>query len=1219
MLNALELTGFKSFADKTRFEFPPGITVIVGPNGSGKSNIVDGIKWVMGEQSAKSLRGGEMSDVIFKGSASGGRKAMNMAEATIVFGNERGRLPIDTPEVHVTRRVYRSGEGEYMINGQACRLRDIKDLFSGTGVGADAYSLIEQGKVDSLLASSARERRAIFEEAAGISRFKAKKIEAQRRLERVDQNLVRLADIVDEVDGRLRSVRAQASKARRYKEYSQRLQELRTQVGLNDWRQLTDQLDVVDRQLKELSDQASAALLQADSREARGLELDVMMAEVDEACRECDTNVARNRERLASRESTIAHERGHCSDLEKEIAHHRRQVAVLSVRADDLDARMNETRERAEVATEEYDGLSAQVTDHDKEQAALAELWVELRQMSQTCRKAHFDCLRRVAEHGSQVSSLESSLAAAISKTDAARSRLEQLQQEYQLQRRRLEGLQQEDSRIGETVERHFALKCEAQEELAHKQQQLDDEQMSRAELKERLSGISHRADVIEQLEIRREGVTAGAREILDLASQEPNGPYRTVQGLVADVIHVGVDSATLIETALGEVSQFIVVEGVALIEQFCAEHPNFAGRIGFLRVDDAFPVRNGQAMLDEQSGVVGRADRFVQADSQYASMLKHLLGDTWFVNELGDACRLSKTTGRGQRFVTIAGDLIERDGTLITGARHQATALISRRSELRAIRQQILDVERLISAADGRVNKLGSEIAQCTERMSYAASEHERATKQLAAQEQRVRAADDRTRDFGQQIELAIAEVSSVANARKMLDEQLTILGDEQVQNETCLSGLERQLQKQTDQLDAIDLQRQEHDQKGMSAKIELATKKQRLEGLRSQLEALELEQHERSQHVDESKSTLTRSQERLLQSQRATLLATSEAAELYLRRERYAAERILYLNEHKKLLTERNDVVEEARAHRSRARRFEDKQHKRELESGEIRHQRAALVERLREDYGVELAQLEHEPSEEEARQREAVEQEISSLRRKINNIGAVNMGALAELTDLETRHGTLAGQYEDLVSAKQSLDNIITRINADSRRLFTETLEAIRSNFQVLFRRIFGGGQADIQLEEGVDILESGIDIIATPPGKQSLNISLLSGGEKALTAVTLLLAIFQYRPSPFCVLDEVDGPLDEANIGRFIDALGDFLEWTKFVIVTHSKKTMTAATTLYGVTMQESGVSKQVSVQFDDVSADGHIRPRVDSEKSSDQADSPSSDGDERGVA
>ncbi len=406
MLSALELVGFKSFADKTRLEFPRGITVIVGPNGSGKSNIVDAIKWVLGEQSVKSLRGKEMADVIFNGSAN--RRALNAAETTLTFDNSERRLAIDTPEVQITRRVYRSGEGEYLINRQPARLRDIRDLLAGTGMATEAYSIIEQGKVDVLLQATPRDRRLIFEEAAGISRFKAKKIEAQRRLERVEQNLLRLSDIVEEVENRLRTVRLQAAKARRYKEYADRLQELRTQVGLVDWRALSDRLAVIEAELTEMADEVASSGALAERLEAQALAVELEIVESEESIRSNESRIAQNRERIAAYEATIDHERRLSHDLEQEIARLRRQLTAMSLRAGNLDDQLRETTTSLAAIDGEHRQVARQVAEQERGLTRITTELDALRSEHQQHRTAHLDALRGAAALGNQISAWES-------------------------------------------------------------------------------------------------------------------------------------------------------------------------------------------------------------------------------------------------------------------------------------------------------------------------------------------------------------------------------------------------------------------------------------------------------------------------------------------------------------------------------------------------------------------------------------------------------------------------------------------------------------------------------------------------------------------------------------------------------------------------------------------------------------------------------------------
>ena len=424
MLKALELIGFKSFADKTRFEFPPGITVVVGPNGSGKSNVVDAIKWVLGEQSVKSLRGKEMADVIFNGS--GTRKPINAAEATLTFDNAARLLAIDTPEVQITRRVYRSGEGEYLLNREACRLRDIRDLFAGTGAATEAYSVIEQGKVDVLLQSSPRDRRLIFEEAAGISRFKAKKLEATRRLERVDQNLLRLSDIVEEVESRLRSVRLQATKARRYKEYSDRLQELRTQVGLADWRSLSGQIERIESELAALRDQAAEARANIEADEAEALALDARLSEGDDILRQCEGRIGKNRERIATQDSTIEHQRALARDLEEVVARHRRHLAAMSTRAGDLDEQLRTTTTALDAAETEHLSLRGQMSAAEVALRSATQELDALRRHSQQQRAEQMDGMRTAATLASKASALESEIAALLRVAGQRRQQWEQ-------------------------------------------------------------------------------------------------------------------------------------------------------------------------------------------------------------------------------------------------------------------------------------------------------------------------------------------------------------------------------------------------------------------------------------------------------------------------------------------------------------------------------------------------------------------------------------------------------------------------------------------------------------------------------------------------------------------------------------------------------------------------------------------------------------------------
>ena len=1193
MLKALELIGFKSFADKTRFEFPSGITVVVGPNGSGKSNVVDAIKWVLGEQSVKSLRGKEMADVIFNGS--GTRKPINAAEATLTFDNSAGLLAIETPEVHITRRVYRSGEGEYLINREACRLRDIRDLFAGTGAATEAYSVIEQGKVDVLLQSSPKDRRLIFEEAAGSSRFKAKKLEASRRLERVDQNLLRLSDIVEEVESRLRSVRLQATKARRYKEYSDRLQELRTQVGLTDWRHLSTQIETLDAELTSLRMDADETRHAIESDESQTHTLENDLAGSDETLRLCESRIAKNRERIAAHESTMEHERARSRDLEEEVSRHRRHLSAMSTRAGNLDEQLRTTTSSLSAAEQEHAALQGQMSEAEKALQAATEELEALRKQSEAQRAEQMDGMRTTASLSSRASALESEITS-LSRSAATRT------QQWEQATKQLETLNEQvsDFQIRQTKLEQESIAASgvleaARTQLASTRKELVQQQKEWTQLSGRRSGAVERANVLEELEKRLEGLSSGVKDVLVKARDAVEGPFQEVRGLVADLLQVSVETAPLVEIALGPLAQHVVVgPGTQLLEHIQANEIRWPGRVGFLLMEVQPPASAvDRVNLEGQPGVLGRADSFVEAAPEFLPLVRRLLGRTWFVETLSQALTLASGVGRGLNFVTLAGEQITAEGTMALGPRHSAMGLISRRSELRALRSTINEMETRLEELNDNVARLEARLAYEDAEVQGAALTFQQASDAFSDQRSKTAAAVQRHDEVQSQTMMLAAEIRSAEAQHEKAAAELATTRERLAHLESGLAELEAELLSAASRLDELETARSQTSAAATSRQVELATSEQRVDSLRHQHEQLLRDQQERTKALSDSRHQLSQASERLLAATQSILRSGSEIAELYLLKELLYKEAMGHRDERDEMRETRTRLIASAQANRQKLRKFEEQIHAKELEVGKWQHERATLSQRLREDYEIELSELEHIPTPEEQQQREEVETEITDLRRKLNNIGSVNLEALAELDDLEARYNSLAAQHEDLSKAKVSLEQIIGRINTDSRRLFSETLETVRGHFQTLFRKLFGGGQADIILEEGEDVLECGIEIVARPPGKEPRSISLLSGGEKTMTCVALLLAIFRSRPSPFCVLDEVDAALDEANIERFTNVVKEFLEWTQFIVVTHSKKTMTVANTLYGVTMQESGISKRVSVRFEDVSEDGHI--------------------------
>ncbi len=1190
MLKALELCGFKSFADRTRFDFPDGITVVVGPNGSGKSNIVDAMKWVLGSQSAKSLRGQDMSDVIFKGSAD--RKPAGAAEATIVFDNEGCALPIDAPEVHVTRRVYRSGESEYLINGTPCRLKDVRDLLRGTGVGVDAYSLIEQGKVDRMLQASARDRRIIFEEAAGISRFKAKRVEAERRLARVDQNLTRLSDIVDEVAGRLESLKNQASKAERYRKQSNRLRELRTQLAWTDAIELASQLDQLQIALQSAEAEHVQAATEHQTAIDQRQQWEMQLQQVATRAQELENRQTDAVRQIASFSASSTSDTQTRRQIDE--AMQRRRVRLLALQSQagiagdklrEMSVRLDSARAEAERTHRET--LAAEET-HQSATVHLQQVQGDVRDAEQHLLIA----TRQASEWENRLVRGRANIAACQRNMTSLEERLLQSRQTVNDARDQVEAFDAQllalDQRIAQ-----MALDADAAEvELADHRRLLARRRDEASALQGRLHGVTERLGVIEELESRREGVTAGVKQLLDLARRKPEGVYREIVGMAAEMCEVDVHLAPLIDVALGNISQYLIVNGSGLAEAVAKGSVVLPGRVGLIRMDRLPKNRPGDRIrLDGLQGVVGRADKLVRCEKDRAELVRHLLGTTWLVDTLESALRLSRLCGAGLRFVTARCELLDRDGSMILGPAGAAAGLVSRRSELIAARHEQEHYRYQLAETEAEVQRLVAQVDQREAHFQAMTQTHRQAVTSRAAEGARLTAAQDR-------LERAVSELNQLQQQHAAAEQEVAA-AHEQVRSAesellTCQSAVASGESKRNDVRAMAD-----EAQAALSAAahvvmrcgMEKSRAEQRLETLEATASQLQRDQHERRQAAEEVRTELATETQRCTELDLRILRATSQLAQLHLDVEACHAQLRSLAGEMGKLRAKQRGaqkIVDKASAAvNSASAKMHEAQ--RALENCQIK--RKTLVERIREDYALDLETEQRPEDFQPVEDRAAAEEEIARLREALQNSGSVNMEALKELEELQGRYDTLHGQYQDLTAAKQSLERVIQRINTDSRRLFLETLEAIRTNFQLLYRKSFGGGSADLVLEESEDPLEAGVEILATPPGKSSFSNSLLSGGEKALTAVALLMAIFQFRPSPFCVLDEVDAPFDEANIGRFVTVLHQFLDRTKFVVVTHSKKTMTAATTLYGVTMQESGISTKVSVKFEEAPADG----------------------------
>ncbi|TWT37215.1 Chromosome partition protein Smc [Posidoniimonas corsicana] len=1192
MLKALELCGFKSFADKTRLDFHAGVTCVVGPNGSGKSNVVDAIKWVTGTQSAKSLRGKEMTDVIFNGAS--GRKPMNAAEVTLEFDNSTNLFDLQAPVARITRRVYRSGEGEYLINGAPSRLRDIRALLAGTGVGAESYSIIEQGRVDAMLRASPKDRRAIFEEAAGVSRFRLKKHEAAKRLARVEQNLLRLSDIVDEVEGRLRRVKKQAGRAQRYRDSAERLKHLRTVLGMADWRTLAAREERLRRDINELSQETDGGADTLEQAEAELQRLDAQGQQAASAAADADRRLTSVRERMGAARATLQAQASRIDELHDELAHKRnRLVGILAETRDHDPADAVGLSQQLAVAQQAFTSLTDELADLEgqREEAdqALTAARVAAAEAAESAAAAESDA----EANATQSSQLRDELAALARRLEKATAERDQLDQQLSDATRQQQQADEQAAAAQQALQQHDAAHAEQQTLTDQLRSRHADEQKQAAAGEARLVSLRHQIEAIEQLETDLDSLRTG------VAAHDGESRW-SVQGIVADLLHVDYDSAPMVEAALGERAHHLVVDsGAELLAELAAGVSRLARRTSLERLD-SLPTASvvDRVDLSNEPGVMGRADQFVEFEPAHASLVRRLLGRVWFVDTLATAERLANGPGRGLSFVTYSGESITSDGVISVGPRDESRGLLTRKTRGDDLRAELAETESALAAAAHAAEELAEQIQQSQAAEREALRRRNQAAESSAEARHASRRFQERIESLDQKRQKRVAEAEAVQRERDELDAQLLRVSEQTEALATRRAELAERLAQAGEEQRGAAERLEQLEQRLVERRVEFARAEQRAEILQSQHAQTTGPQTDRQRAREEAfadvRELRTRIEEhelRLLAAQAGLNLLTLQSESLTVTRNRVHAE-LAAVNERRRL------IDRAVRQRREQIDQFQSQRQRHEIELAEVRHEQAALSARMRDDYGIDLTEAPlDQAAPEEVEDRDAIEREIATLRDNVREVGAVNLESIEELDDLEARFNELSAQYNDLSDAKNSLERLTQRINVETRKMFLATVEAVRGEFRELFRQLFGGGEADIVLvdADGNDPLDAGVEIAAQPPGKELSSISLLSGGEKTMTCVALLLSLFRSKPSPFCVLDEVDAALDEANIGRFTGVLREFLSSTQFIVITHSKKTMTDANTMYGITMQESGVSKQVAVRFEEVDEEGNIRP------------------------
>ena len=1196
-LKKLIVSGFKSFADRTEFEFDAGVTCVVGPNGCGKSNVVDAFKWVLGSQSAKSLRGLEMMDVIFNGSAT--RKPCGMAEATLVFDNTRGVLQIDlkndgqsitTDTVSVTRRLYRSGQSEYLINKAPCRLRDIKEMFMDTGVGIDAYSLIEQGKVEVFLQASQDERRSIFDEAAGISKYKARKKEAMRKLERVEQNLLRLNDILQEVEKRLRSIKYQAGKARNYQTYCEQLKEMRSLHFLAQYHTLSAGRGSLSARLDAATDSLSSVTARIDQLEAARSASEVEAVDLERAARDLQGRVAslggqittcQQRgdmltARLKELDEQVLSALGRCEELEAKIEAALGQRAECEIRlrqlqqsGSDLDNRHKAARELCAAGELQRTRLQAQL---EGEKAGTIDLF---RRTAQLHNEISGLGIRRENLHGQRhrltgrAAEIQDALTAALTEKAQFEAKLQDVMDVLGESTRRLDETR-DASRRAHDGEQH----------LSH----------DLSDAREKRSGIQSRVQALREMQDRLEGVQAGVRHVVEARRA---GKITSVRGMIGDMIETDLAQAALVEAALAGADQHLLADS---FEQLAAEAPAFREILGknssveVLCLDRLQPLRDD---LDARlcPAVIGRVIDHVRCDADLAPLMWRLLGRTLAVDTLDDARRAAEELGAGCRFVTAAGEVLEADGRVRFGAAGRAAGVITRRSELAELQAALTKLDEAIEQLEGRCASARGEMRHLDElQQGLRTAIYEANTERVQCQS-RISQLDAQVESLRREqpivagdIEALAAEIESTVRAEHDARQKAEQLEDLNRRRQEEIARLEKEIED-------TRLRQQEVADQLTEMKVALAAVEEKKRSAREAMDAAARSAEALRHDLDNDRKQIELNRRRKDDAAEAIEKTAREVDALYAQQQALSTEfdeveqSRFGLNQK---LDEIRTLLAERRKEHAAATELVNQI---KIELGEVDVRIENLISRAAEEMGMDLLVLSEKYRHDDRRDWQAVENDIRQLREKIERLGNVNLDAIAEQDELEKRHEFLAGQIKDINESHQQLQNLIQRINRESREMFLRTFQEVRGHFQVLFRKLFGGGKADIQLITPEDVLDSGIEITARPPGKETRTLSLLSGGEKTMTALSLMFSIFKCRPSPFCLLDEVDAALDEQNTERFSRLIAEFISTSQFLVISHAKRTMAMADVLYGVTMQEPGVSKRISVRFED--AEQHI--------------------------
>jgi chromosome segregation protein SMC, common bacterial type len=1189
---SLELVGFKSFAEKTKLNFEPGVTAIVGPNGCGKSNIADSIRWVLGEQSAKSLRASNMQDVIFNGTDT--KEPINFAEVSLVFSNENRHLPIDYDEVTITRRVFRSGETEYLLNKTPVRLKDISELLMGTGIGTESYSIIEQGKMDLILSSRPEDRRFVFEEASGITKYKSKKKEALRKLEQTEQNLLRINDIILEVKRQIGSIERQARKAERYKEDFDKLKDSEMKLAFFDFssmRTLDKTYAVESEDLKARERDMAAELGGITSKISQFRqsldEINQRISELKNKYTTMSSSLDMNNHKVEMNGERIRELAESQGALKKEMEFIRAKAAEAEASANSLKLDLEKTlalkNERLKLLEEKNTliaVLSKEIEESD-EKIRVSKLQTVEYLSNETKIK------NELIKLGADLQNRKARERRLIAEKEIVQKDMENVDAVLASMMRELEEAQRKISGIKSDLDGKKGLKSSVVLEFESIQAEI-------SQVENRRAATSSRIEILEDVIKKHEGFYQGVKSLL-VKVDEKDMSYAGIIGVVANMIKVEKGYEEAVNAFLGDGAQALVTEKDSDIRSGIEYlKTNSLGKASFLSLETIRSIK-GSRQPGEAPALMGLVPlkNFVNIDPQYSDILEHLFANVYlaqsFDNDMGDFRRHNAV------IVTKSG-LMYNNGTVSGGSvsGSEETLLIGRKNKLESLKADLLATEENLAA------------------LKVRAAEKNEISRLLDAEISSLEAIfrNEEISVSG----IAMKQVSQSESSKK-LKEEYDVANLELDEVKQIIDDLSKKGESLNAELNEMEASKAITENIITESVVLTADRREKREKLGLEIATLAAENQSVYKEEESLRAGVER-EELSIKELGESLFNKENTLNEYLSKEKSLSEEIVELKKQNdiisaelKVLSEESQTIENGKANVVDALSVEELQLKdketaidslrnqvRDLDVKltEVSYKKTNLKERIAQSYKIDIEETHMEL--EDSIDWEALKSQVAELKDKLDKLGPVNLVAIDEHKELEERHSFLVHQQEDLVNAKDSLMKAIQKINKTTKELFVETFQKIQVEFKVFFRLLFGGGQAELILVDEQDVLESGIEIIVRPPGKKLQNLMLLSGGEKAMTATALLFAIFKVKPSPFCVLDEIDAPLDESNVERFSRVLKDFLRISQFIIITHNKRTIELADVMYGITMQERGVSKIVSVKFLENKAKAQDKPK-----------------------